>query len=154
MTPTTVLQILPPDVRLPANLPIKILGSEIPTLERAPISVEIRHYDTIYTGTVLKLNKTSAWVLFETKTAGAKVRRLPLVPGGFAVIVPLGHTADRLVRKHSAFTGMDDLLAAKGSYRPSISCHDGEHVLFANAYDVRQARRNDGRRAYRYGGAK
>ena len=64
---------------------------------------------------------------------------------------------DELVRAHSGFDSMLDMVQAHESYRPSLATKrgkdDGERLeltLIADAYDAAQEERGDGRRAYRY----
>lgn len=56
-----------------------------------------------------------------------------------------------LVRRRTGFTGLRDLLNAKGSYRPSFDMRDPEMAALATFYDKAMAERGDERRAYRYG---
>jgi len=57
---------------------------------------------------------------------------------------------DDLTRKLTAFDSMDDMvLHTAPSYRPTILPRDWRHVLLADAYDWRMARRGDSRRAWR-----
>jgi len=58
---------------------------------------------------------------------------------------------DRLVRENACFKGFQDLLDAKGGYRPSLDCRDPIKVQIADAYDAAMTLRGDDRRAYRYG---
>lgn len=70
---------------------------------------------------------------------------------------------DEQTRSISAFASFNDLLEAKGDYRPSIGCKSGSGSTrdlsfselmalqrFANAYDAAQKSRGDSRRVYRY----
>lgn len=59
---------------------------------------------------------------------------------------------DALVRYHTAFSSMDDMMTAGGNYRPSLNTSAGDIALvrIADEYDARQAARGDSRRAYRY----
>ncbi len=56
---------------------------------------------------------------------------------------------DLLVRKITAFKSMDDLLNAKGGYRPSLTKKDEETQRLADSYDAYQEARGDSRRAFR-----
>ena len=57
---------------------------------------------------------------------------------------------DDLTQRLTAFDTLDDLvLHTHSSYRPSIYSRDWRHVLLADAYDWRMARRGDPRRAWR-----
>lgn len=58
---------------------------------------------------------------------------------------------DGIVRRRTGFTGVRDLLHAKGGYRPSFDMRDTEMAVLAEFYDEAMARRGDDRRAYRYG---
>lgn len=60
-------------------------------------------------------------------------------------------SVDDLVRKHTAFATMDELLQADGGYRPSLDVREPHMLRIANAYDRQQQLRGDPRRAYRYG---
>jgi len=60
---------------------------------------------------------------------------------------------DTLVRKHSCFSGMDDLLdQAKHGYRPSLDVADYERRIIADFYDAAQETRGCDLRAFRYEG--
>jgi hypothetical protein len=63
---------------------------------------------------------------------------------------------DNLTRKHSAFRSFDELLNAKGNYRPTICTNlrgdyagNLERNALLMAYDDHQQMRGDERRAYR-----
>ena len=63
---------------------------------------------------------------------------------------------DRIVAEQSAFHDFDDLLNAKGNYRPSLDCgqiYDGweDRIFLADAYDAWMELIGDERRAFRYG---
>jgi hypothetical protein len=61
---------------------------------------------------------------------------------------------DWYTRKLTAFESMNDMvLHTAPSYRPTILPRDWRHVLLADAYDWRMARRGDSRRAYRGAGS-
>lgn len=57
----------------------------------------------------------------------------------------------RLVQFWTAFGSLDELLKASGGYRPSLDQREVVMAVIADTYDFEQARRNDPRRAYRYG---
>lgn len=64
---------------------------------------------------------------------------------------------DKLVAYHTAFSDMEDMTNARGSYRPSINCvHNknkkerAELEVIADRYDMIMGARGDERRAYRY----
>lgn len=59
----------------------------------------------------------------------------------------------RFVQLYTAFNSLDELLGAKAGYRPSLDQREPEMVVIADTYDLEQSRRNDPRRAYRYGGS-
>lgn len=62
---------------------------------------------------------------------------------------------DELTAKYTAFASMQELLTAKGGYRPSLRCESAsgtrgrDLTQLANAYDAYQAARGDSRRAFR-----
>lgn len=56
--------------------------------------------------------------------------------------------AERLVKDCCAFGSFEELLSAKGDYRPSLYGSESARLL-ADVYDFVQARRGDARRAYR-----
>ena len=68
-----------------------------------------------------------------------------------------------IVAKHSAFADFNDLLNARGNYRPTISLHgvrspvkdremwNKELRFLADQYDAAQSARDDDRRTYRAG---
>lgn len=56
---------------------------------------------------------------------------------------------DDLTTANSCFRSFDDLLNAKGDYRPTIDCSDADRLELADGYDAAQAKRNDPRRAFR-----
>lgn len=58
---------------------------------------------------------------------------------------------DAIVRRRTAFAGINALLRAKGNYRPSLDMRDPEMAALAEFYDSAMAKRGDERRAYRYG---
>ena len=75
---------------------------------------------------------------------------------GTKIIVewPYGWThadMDLLVNQNTTFSSLDDLLNARGGYRPSCDVSKIEMELIADAYDASQIKRGDERRAYRYG---
>ena len=59
---------------------------------------------------------------------------------------------DQITREQTAFTSLDEMLAGKGGYRPSIEVTDFDRYRMAEAYDAAQIERGDERRAFRYGG--
>ena len=59
--------------------------------------------------------------------------------------------ADRLCSSNTGFASFQDLLDAKGSYRPSIDVREPDMLWLADYYDRAQEARGDARRAYRYG---
>ena len=58
---------------------------------------------------------------------------------------------DALVRRKSAFESFQDLLDAKGHYRPTISIRDADDWALVRAYDAAQAARGTTRRAFTAG---
>lgn len=58
---------------------------------------------------------------------------------------------DRLIAKYTGFTSLEDMLNTPAHYRPTCDVSRKEMLQIANAYDKAQSRRNDPRRAYRYG---
>lgn len=62
-----------------------------------------------------------------------------------------GHNLDGLVIECSAFESFDDLLSAKGSYRPSLDVSCFNRGVLADCYDAMMEEFGDERRAYRYG---
>lgn len=58
---------------------------------------------------------------------------------------------DDICASFTGFTSFDDLLNAKGTYRPSLDVSYPVFVTLANAYDRAMEDRGDARRAYRYG---
>jgi hypothetical protein len=59
-----------------------------------------------------------------------------------------------IVRENSAFTDFNDLVNAKGGYRPSIEVNTIDKIRMADNYDEYMERVGDDRRAYRFGGNK
>lgn len=64
---------------------------------------------------------------------------------------------DALIKYHTAFLDLDDMLNTHQSYRPSINCITNKKVserkelaVIADAYDLEMIKRNDSRRAYRF----
>ena len=57
---------------------------------------------------------------------------------------------DDLIAHNTGFKSMDDMLNARGGYRPSCDVSQLEMELIADAYDAAQAARGDERRAFRY----
>ena len=57
---------------------------------------------------------------------------------------------DDLIAHNSGFSSLDDMLNARGGYRPSCDVSRLEMELIADAYDAAQAARGDERRAFRY----
>ena len=57
---------------------------------------------------------------------------------------------DDLIAHNSGFSSLDDMLNARGGYRPSCDVSRFEMELIADAYDAAQAARGDERRAFRY----
>lgn len=58
---------------------------------------------------------------------------------------------DDLLSRETAFANFDELLTARGNYRPSIKVDTDDRLELADAYDAAMAARGDDRRAYRYG---
>ena len=56
---------------------------------------------------------------------------------------------DKLTQELTAFQTLEEMCKAPGGYRPTILPRDDRHVILADAYDARQSRRGDQRRAYR-----
>lgn len=63
----------------------------------------------------------------------------------------LQRMANHVTAHHSAFDTFQEMLEAKGSYRPSMDMRDPEIAWLADYYDAAQSERGDDRRAYRYG---
>ena len=59
---------------------------------------------------------------------------------------------DALVKAHTAFESLAEMLTPDGSYRPSCDMRDSTMKVIADAYDRYAMRQGDARRAYRYGG--
>ena len=59
--------------------------------------------------------------------------------------------ADELTREWTGFISFDELLNAKGTYRPSISRGTPEQRELGALYDAAQQARGDERRAFMYG---
>lgn len=59
--------------------------------------------------------------------------------------------ARELTHSLTAFNSFEDLLEAKGNYRPSMDMRYAAAVELADLYDAAQEARGDNRRAYRYG---
>ena len=57
---------------------------------------------------------------------------------------------DDLIAHNSGFSSLDDMLNARGGYRPSCDVSRLEMELIADAYDAAQTDRGDERRAFRY----
>ena len=57
---------------------------------------------------------------------------------------------DELIAHNSGFSSLDDMLNARGGYRPSCDVSRLEMELIADAYDAAQTARGDERRAFRY----
>ena len=57
---------------------------------------------------------------------------------------------DDLIAHNSGFSSLDDMLNARGGYRPSCDVSRLEMELIADAYDAAQTDRGDERRAVRY----
>jgi len=57
---------------------------------------------------------------------------------------------DYLIAHNSGFSSLDDMLNARGGYRPSCDVSRLEMELIADAYDAAQSARGDERRAFRY----
>lgn len=58
---------------------------------------------------------------------------------------------DALVRAHTAFASLADMLTPDGCYRPSCDVREPAMEKIADAYDRLAAQQGDERRAYRYG---
>lgn len=56
----------------------------------------------------------------------------------------------RTTKEITGFSTFMELLDAKGGYRPSLNASKPECLALADAYDLAQRLRNDGRRAHRY----
>lgn len=59
-------------------------------------------------------------------------------------------TVDQLIARRTGFSSLNDMLNARGGYRPSCDVSDPDMHMIANAYDVAQTARGDERRAFRY----
>ena len=57
---------------------------------------------------------------------------------------------DDLIAHNTGFSTLDDMLNARGGYRPSCDVSRLEMELIADAYDAAQTARGDERRAFRY----
>lgn len=57
---------------------------------------------------------------------------------------------DDLIAHNTGFSSLDDMLNARGGYRPSCDVSRLEMELIADAYDAAQTARGDERRAFRY----
>ena len=57
---------------------------------------------------------------------------------------------DTLLKYHTAFDSFEQLLTARGNYRPTIELSDYGRVQLAAEYDRAMTARNDPRRAYTY----
>lgn len=65
--------------------------------------------------------------------------------------------ADRLTRELTAFRSFEQLLTARGNYRPTLMCNSADRsgtdgcrtTYLADLYDAEQEHRGDERRAYR-----
>lgn len=58
---------------------------------------------------------------------------------------------DAHIARNTGFKSMADLLASRGSYRPSCDCRIPFMRSLAYRFDSEMARRGDDRRAYLYG---
>jgi len=58
---------------------------------------------------------------------------------------------DRICRAHSGFRSFQELLEAKGSYRPTLYTWILDLAYLADCYDSAMAAQGDDRRTYRYG---
>lgn len=58
---------------------------------------------------------------------------------------------DNMVRTNTAFGTLEDMLQAKGNYRPSLDVSEHDRRMLADLYDATQEARGDDRRAFRYG---
>ena len=67
---------------------------------------------------------------------------------------PVEKKCDRITRENSGFASFDELLHAKGSYRPSLDVRVPELEWLADLYDGVMEQAGDPRRAYRYGTTK
>lgn len=57
---------------------------------------------------------------------------------------------DRITREQTAFRDFEDLMTARGNYRPTIELSNWERVVLASHYDQQQAERGSELRAYTY----
>jgi len=57
---------------------------------------------------------------------------------------------DDICRRETAFCSFQELLTAKGNYRPSLNVNKPNLLYLANHYDMAQEDRGDSRRAYRW----
>ncbi|MGE3549765.1 MAG: hypothetical protein AB7I29_07705 [Geobacter sp.] len=57
---------------------------------------------------------------------------------------------DRICKHYTAFGSFNELVFAKGDYRPSLDCTSPDLLALANAYDKAQQLHGDARRAFRY----
>lgn len=62
-----------------------------------------------------------------------------------------GCDLDTLILGNTGFKSFDDLLTAKGSYRPTCQVVHFPHLIIADSYDRLQEARGDDRRAFRSG---
>lgn len=85
---------------------------------------------------------------------------MPMTDTLSCIFLSSTHVIDALVRKHSAFTSMADLLNAGGNYRPTLEVPHpkdkrvdpgaAERKIIADVYDLIQTTRGDERRAFRH----
>lgn len=57
---------------------------------------------------------------------------------------------DSIVQRYTCFEGLNDMIAAKGSYRPSLDVRLPTMARLADAYDQAMEELGDSRRAYRF----
>lgn len=57
---------------------------------------------------------------------------------------------DRITREQTAFRDFEDLMTARGNYRPTIELSNWDRVVLAHHYDAEQIRRGSELRAYTY----
>ncbi len=68
-----------------------------------------------------------------------------------ATVICPATRANSLTKANTGFSSFDEMLNAKGSYRPSMEVSQPEMKELADLYDAAQEARGDDRRAFRYG---